>query len=74
MKVHGKRGRQCCVTVGGEGAGRGHFAAQIAPMSGFRAVAVEHIDATRDGYDCYWRLISSVERLQLHRTKLLLSK
>ena len=43
----------------------GHFVAQLAPVSGFFSVALEHIDATRDGYDCYGRFISPFARLQL---------
>ena len=38
--------------------------AQLAPVSGFILVAVEHIDATRDRYDCYGRFISPVAHLQ----------
>ena len=49
---------------GGQGGRRGHVVAQLAPVCVFFSVAVEHIDATRDGYDCYGRFISPVDRLQ----------
>ena len=48
----------------GLGGGWGHVVAQLAPVSVFFSVAVEHINATRDGYDCYGRSISPVARLQ----------
>ena len=44
--------RECCVEKGCRGCGEGHIVAQLAPVSVFW-VTVEHLDVTRDGYDCY---------------------
>ena len=56
--------RECCVEKGCRGCGEGHIVAQLAPVSVFFWVAVEHFDVTRDGYDCYGRFFSPVACLQ----------
>ena len=60
------RERMCCKGKGFQGGEwwATDFFAQLAPVSGFILVAVEHIDATRDRNDCYGRFISPVAHLQ----------
>eukprot|EP00964_Phaeocystis_antarctica_P000322 scaffold168_cov64-Phaeocystis_antarctica.AAC.3 len=66
---HGERGRQHCGQgrcVSTQGGGIGHLVTQLAPVSGCVSVSVEHLDVTRDGYDCYGRFASPAARLRLY--------
>ena len=74
LEAHREGGCQTVLRIGQEGSlcreeGVGYFVTQLAPVSVFFSVAVEHRGVTRDGYNCYGRSTSPVARLQFIETR-----